>query len=157
MYCAAAILSTVISAPLWVAKSRLQLKNANTCTAKCDQSTMQLITENNVLSELALIGRTEGVFGLWGDCWSSVISASVNSPLQTLVHEALRRRLCAQGQRPSRSESNQVFTLATVVSLMVVSRCTCTVLTYPLWLVQHRQKVSEVYSRDLTHTFALSF
>lgn len=135
MFTAIAIVSVIVTTPLWVIRSRL---NESKFKAKkdeqSDKSTKQILEEVNMLKELINISQDKGVKGLWEGVNSSLLIASINSPVQTVVYESLRRtfaRRCGSCAGGGKSDGNLLH-LAALISMMIISRCTATTLTYPL-------------------------
>lgn len=88
-----------------------------------------------MLKELMNIKENKGVGALWEGFQSSLLVASINSPVQTLVYEALRRsfaRRCGACADSAHEANANLCHLATLISMMVISRCTAVTLTYPL-------------------------
>lgn len=132
-----AIVSVLVTTPLWVARSRLNNSKQpkNNKNAQNSKSTKQILGEVNMLKELMNIKENKGVGALWEGFQSSLLVASINSPVQTLVYEALRRsfaRRCGACADSAHEANASLCHLATLISMMVISRCTAVTLTYPL-------------------------
>lgn len=97
------------------------------------------------------VGREEGVAGLWSGVCSSLI-LTINPAIQFMVYEAMKRQM--QKVYEARQLSSFV-----VFGVGAVAKTVATVLTYPIQLVQAKQRVSYFnvsvlpFLSSIMHTF----
>lgn len=145
--------SVLVTTPLWIARARLsesKLQTKKDEQSSSAKSTKQILGEVNMLRELMNISQDKGVKGLWEGVNSSLLVASINSPVQTVVYETLRRswaRRCGACAGGTKAEANLLH-LATLISMMVISRCTAMTLTYPLSRAQKSKEEEVEYKSD---------
>lgn len=113
-----------------------------------------MLRHGSFVSELTRIRQSEGIPGLWSGLPTSLLVASISSPVQTLVADALQRHLPLGLTGQKRHEAN-LSRLASLITMMIISRCTATAVTYPLSLVQSQQRVSP-QPKDKPHSLVQS-
>lgn len=82
---------------------------------------------------LLRVGREEGVSGLWSGACSSLI-LTINPAIQFMAYEAMKR------QMQSMYKSKELNSLV-VFGVGAAAKALATVLTYPIQLVQAKQRV----------------
>ncbi|KAJ8925816.1 hypothetical protein NQ315_009666 [Exocentrus adspersus] len=110
----AGVVNVVTTTPLWVVNSRLKLQDET--------------YYNGLLDGLVYIARTEGITALWSSLGPSLILVS-NPVIHFTVYESLKRKVTVK--------SATAFFL-----LGALSKIIATVVTYPLQLVQTRQRLT---------------
>lgn len=139
------ITSVLLTTPFWVAKSRLKYRhNVNKAFAvKGNENLYELLTKHSPFLEILNIGQTEGLSGLWSGCKTSIILSSCNSILQSTIYEILNVKLRKHSVTCNECYKKKLSVkIGTILSLLLISRCSTAAVTYPLFLVQSKQRVS---------------
>ena len=126
-------INATITTPLWVANTRLKLQ-----VTKHKEDNMSDIAGNNpthlngLIDGVLTIAKENGIPALWNGLSTSFI-LSGNPAIHFMVYEALKRAFLKQ--RPSKN-------LSSIESFVIggFAKCVATVITYPLQLVQCRQR-----------------
>lgn len=122
------VLSTT---PLWVVNVRMKMQGAK--LAKGDEGLKKYPHYHNIFHGLKLIKKNEGCKALWSSTLPSLMLVS-NPALQFMVYENLKRKAMKF------LETNQLSG-SVIFALGAVAKSISTVLTYPIQVVQHKQRV----------------
>ncbi|ALC43542.1 CG32250, partial [Drosophila busckii] len=121
----AGIINVFTTTPFWVVNTRLRMRNVAGTSDEVNKHYKSLF------QGLRYVAKTEGVAGLWSGTIPSLMLVS-NPALQFMMYELLKRNI-------------QIFTGNEVGSLGyfligAIAKAFATVLTYPLQLVQTKQR-----------------
>ncbi|XP_042211263.1 peroxisomal membrane protein PMP34-like [Homarus americanus] len=119
--------------PLWVVNTRLKMQGAKVHNSQHAASRKY----KGLLDGLAHVGREEGLAGLWSGATSSLI-LTVNPAIQFMAYEAMKR------QMQTVYNSQQLNSLV-VFGVGAAAKALATVLTYPIQLVQAKQRHGHNY------------
>jgi len=101
---------------------------------KGDENLRKYPQYDGVIDGLVKVSKNEGIAGLWSSTLPSLVLVS-NPAIQFMVYELLKRE--AQRLLKTKSLSGTV-----VFILGAISKSISTVVTYPLQVVQSKQRVS---------------
>lgn len=121
----AGIINVFTTTPFWVVNTRLRMRNVAGTSEEVNKH------YKNLLQGLQYVAKTEGLTGLWSGTIPSLMLVS-NPALQFMMYELLKRNI-------------QIFTGGEMGSLSffiigAIAKAFATVLTYPLQLVQTKQR-----------------
>ncbi|XP_018018734.1 peroxisomal membrane protein PMP34 [Hyalella azteca] len=125
---AAGVINVLTTTPLWVVNTRLRLQGTD----------LQLEEHKRckgMIDGLLKVYQQEGALGLWSGCTSSLMLVS-NPAFQFMAYEAIKRRITG-GKSGAVPPALQVFLAG------AVAKAFATIITYPIQLVQARQRHSE--------------
>lgn len=122
----AGAINVLSTTPFWVVNTRLKMKGIGKENSAADYDTL--------IQGLMTVAKKEGVRGLWSGTIPSLILVS-NPAIQFMMYEMIKRNI------QKVSKSNDLSSL-TVFLMGAVSKAIATVVTYPLQLVQTRQRHS---------------
>lgn len=133
-------INALITTPLWVANTRLKLQSSNnTKTSKLSKTSGACVVEqadvkqfNGLIDVIRAIARDDGIKALWNGVETSFI-LSGNPAIHFMVYEALKRMIL------KRRKTQNLSSLESFI-LGGFAKCIATILTYPLQLVQCRQR-----------------
>ncbi|XP_036336440.1 peroxisomal membrane protein PMP34 [Rhagoletis pomonella] len=133
----AGILNVLCTTPFWVVNTRVRMRNVAGTSDDVNKYYKSLI------GGLIYVAKTEGIRGLWSGTIPSLILVS-NPALQFMMYELLKRNLMK-------------FTATDISSLGffgigALAKAFATVLTYPLQLVQTKQRHRTNQSSTTKHT-----
>lgn len=124
------VLSTT---PLWVVNTRMKMQGAKVEGHQSHEHRKY----KGLIDGLFHIGRNEGVEGLWSGTLSSLILV-INPAIQFMAYEAMKRRLgLLYGDAPLNS--------TTVFFVGAAAKALATIITYPIQLVQAKQRHGHSY------------
>lgn len=145
--------NVMVTNPLWVVNTRLKMQgvqrqrpqngvpstSSSTTTPTPTTSTPAIPNHHykGMLDGLRRVWREEGLSGLWSGAASSLI-LTVNPAIQFMVYEAAKR----QAQRMA---GNNSLSSSTVFMVGAAAKTVATVLTYPIQLVQAKQRHGHSY------------
>ncbi|XP_055909244.1 peroxisomal membrane protein PMP34 [Eupeodes corollae] len=131
----AGIINVLSTTPFWVVNTRIKMRGVS---GLVDDSSKKY---KNLLEGLVYIGKTEGIAGLWSGTIPSLMLV-INPALQFMMYEMLKRRLTnAYGE----ISSPAYFLIG------AAAKAFATVLTYPIQLVQTKQRhrsVSDEFAKN---------
>ncbi|XP_017863157.1 PREDICTED: peroxisomal membrane protein PMP34 [Drosophila arizonae] len=121
----AGVINVFTTTPFWVVNTRLRMRNVAGTSDEVNKH------YTNLLQGLKYVAKTEGLSGLWSGTIPSLMLVS-NPALQFMMYELLKRNL-------------MIFTGGEMGSLSffvigAIAKAFATVLTYPLQLVQTKQR-----------------
>lgn len=119
--------------PLWVVNTRLKMQGAKVITSQHTATRRY----KGMLDGLLRVGREEGVSGLWSGACSSLI-LTINPAIQFMAYEAMKR------QMQTMYKSQELNSLV-VFGVGAAAKALATVLTYPIQLVQAKQRHGHNY------------
>lgn len=120
----AGVVNVLTTTPFWVVNTRLKLKGLSGVVNESNKH------YDNLVHGLFYVGRTEGMSGLWAGTIPSLLLV-INPALQFMMYEAIKRKLTkVYGELPSLS----------YFAIGAAAKAFATVLTYPLQLVQTKQR-----------------
>lgn len=122
----AGIINVFTTTPFWVVNTRLRMRDVAGTSEEVNKYYKSLI------SGLRYVAKTEGVKGLWSGTIPSLILVS-NPSLQFMMYELLKRKVL-QYNGGSEISSLKYFFIG------AIAKAFATVLTYPLQLVQTKQR-----------------
>lgn len=124
-------INALITTPLWVANTRLKLQVSND---KSKQNKDGATHIDGLIHGLVTIAKEDGVGALWNGVSTSFI-LSGNPAIHFMVYETLKRAFLKR--RAGKS-------LTSIESFVLggLAKCVATVITYPLQLVQCRQRAN---------------
>ncbi|KAF2357674.1 Mitochondrial substrate/solute carrier [Trinorchestia longiramus] len=122
---AAGIINVMATTPLWVVNTRLKLQGTGLQLGEDKQY-------KGMIDGLLRLFREEGLTGLWAGCTSSLMLV-INPAIQFMTYEAMKRHL-TQGRNDVTPSSLLVFLTG------AAAKAVATTVTYPLQLVQARQR-----------------
>lgn len=122
----AGAINVLSTTPFWVVNTRLKMKGIGKENSAADY--------DNLIQGLMTVAKKEGVRGLWSGTIPSLILVS-NPAIQFMMYEMIKRNI------QKVSKSNDLSSL-TVFLMGAASKAIATVVTYPLQLVQTRQRHS---------------
>ncbi len=118
--------------PLWVVNVRIKMQG--TKLKKGDENLRKYPQYHGVIDGLVKVSKTEGIAGLWSSTLPSLVLVS-NPAIQFMIYELLKR----ETQRLLKTKSLS----GTVIFILgAISKSISTVATYPLQVVQSKQRVS---------------
>lgn len=130
-------INAMITTPLWVANTRLKLQvnRQKKCDDDDDDKKRKPTHINGLIHGLLTIAKEDGVSALWNGVSTSFI-LSGNPAIHFMVYETLKRAFLKR--RPSKN-------LTSIESFILggLAKCVATVVTYPLQLVQCRQRANK--------------
>ncbi|KAK3861925.1 hypothetical protein Pcinc_032155 [Petrolisthes cinctipes] len=135
--------NVMMTNPLWVVNTRLKMQGAKVTTASTSTSSTSSQASpshrhyKGMLDGLLKVRREEGITGLWSGAASSLV-LTINPAIQFMVYEAMKR----QAQRVSGGK--QMSSLA-VFGVGATAKALATILTYPIQLVQAKQRHGHNY------------
>ncbi|XP_053648178.2 peroxisomal membrane protein PMP34 isoform X2 [Cherax quadricarinatus] len=127
--------NVMMTNPLWVVNTRLKMQGAKVHTSQVTASRKY----KGMLDGLRHVGREEGLAGLWSGAGSSLI-LTVNPAIQFMAYEAMKRNM------QSIYGARQLNSLV-VFAVGAAAKAIATVLTYPIQLVQAKQRHGHNYER----------
>ncbi|XP_064097910.1 peroxisomal membrane protein PMP34-like [Macrobrachium nipponense] len=131
----AGCVNVMMTNPLWVVNTRMKMQGARLKGGS--QSSPQKHNYKNLIDGLIQVKRKEGITGLWSGACSSLI-LTINPAIQFMAYEAMKR------QMQKMYESQQLNSLV-VFGVGAVAKAIATVLTYPIQLVQAKQRHGHTY------------
>ncbi|KAA0203240.1 hypothetical protein HAZT_HAZT004358 [Hyalella azteca] len=145
---AAGVINVLTTTPLWVVNTRLRLQGTD----------LQLEEHKRckgMIDGLLKVYQQEGALGLWSGCTSSLMLVS-NPAFQFMAYEAIKRRITGAKSgavdqigtlscslRITGGKSGAVPPALQVFLAGAVAKAFATIITYPIQLVQARQRHSE--------------
>ncbi|XP_030372001.1 peroxisomal membrane protein PMP34 [Scaptodrosophila lebanonensis] len=121
----AGIINVFTTTPFWVVNTRLRMRDVAGTSDEINKH------YKNLLAGLRYVAKTEGVKGLWSGTIPSLILVS-NPALQFMMYEMLKRNVM-------KFTGGEVGSLGFFV-IGAIAKAFATVLTYPLQLVQTKQR-----------------
>lgn len=121
----AGIINVLTTTPFWVVNTRIKMRGI---AGLVDDDGSKHY--KNLLEGLAYVGKTEGMAGLWSGTLPSLMLV-INPAMQFMMYEMLKRRfIAAYGE------------MSTTAGFMIgaAAKAFATVLTYPIQLVQTKQR-----------------
>ncbi|XP_055843641.1 peroxisomal membrane protein PMP34 [Episyrphus balteatus] len=132
----AGIINVLTTTPFWVVNTRIKMRGVS---GVVDDNSKHY---KNLLEGLMYVGKTEGMAGLWSGTIPSLMLV-INPALQFMMYEMLKRRFTS----PNGETSSLSYFL-----IGAAAKAFATVLTYPLQLVQtkqrHRSKSDEFVAKN---------
>ncbi|XP_002161354.1 peroxisomal membrane protein PMP34 [Hydra vulgaris] len=127
-------INALVTTPLWVANTRLKLQGVK--SSDNSQQNVKRTELKGLIHGVCTIAEEEGVAALWNGVQTSFI-LSGNPAIHFMVYEALKRVLLR-----SKIRSGKNLQLSSLESFLLggFAKAVATVLTYPLQLVQCRQR-----------------
>ncbi|XP_045617579.1 peroxisomal membrane protein PMP34 isoform X2 [Procambarus clarkii] len=119
--------------PLWVVNTRLKMQGAKVVTTQRTASRRY----KGMLDGLIHVGQEEGLSGLWSGSGSSLI-LTVNPAIQFMAYEAMKRNM-------QRVYGTRQLNSIVVFAVGAAAKAIATVLTYPIQLVQAKQRHGHNY------------
>jgi adenine nucleotide transporter 17 len=101
---------------------------------KGDENLRKYPQYDGVIDGLVKVSKTEGITGLWSGTLPSLVLVS-NPAIQFMIYELLKR----ETQRLLKTQS---LSGTVVFMLGAISKSISTIVTYPLQVVQSKQRVS---------------
>ncbi|CAG2116347.1 unnamed protein product [Medioppia subpectinata] len=126
----AGAVNVLMTTPLWVINMRIKMQGTRVFEA--DRKLRKYPHYDGVLDAICKISQTEGLLTLWSSVLPSLVLVS-NPALQFMIYELLKRE--AQ-QLLKTNELNGMI----VFMLGAISKSISTVVTYPLQVVQSKQR-----------------
>ncbi|EDW78983.1 uncharacterized protein Dwil_GK11866 [Drosophila willistoni] len=123
--CIAGVINVFTTTPFWVVNTRLRMRNVAGTSDEINKHYKTL------LEGLKYVAKTEGVAGLWSGTIPSLMLVS-NPALQFMMYEMLKRNLMT-------FTGGEIGSLGFFV-IGAIAKAFATVLTYPLQLVQTKQR-----------------
>lgn len=123
----AGAINVLTTTPFWVVNTRLKMKGIGKENSAPDY--------DNLIQGLMTVAKKEGVRGLWSGTIPSLILVS-NPAIQFMMYEMIKRNIQKVSKSPNDLSSFTVFMMG------AISKAIATVVTYPLQLVQTRQRHS---------------
>ncbi|XP_067642623.1 peroxisomal membrane protein PMP34 isoform X2 [Eurosta solidaginis] len=123
----AGIINVLATAPFWVVNTRVRMRNVS------DTSDLANKYYKNLVSGLLYLAKTEGIGGLWSGTIPSLMLVS-NPALQFMMYELLKRQF-------TKFTGNELTSLG-YFTIGALAKAFATVLTYPLQLIQTKQRNS---------------
>lgn len=123
----AGVVNVLTTTPFWVVNTRLKMKGIGKENSASDYDTL--------IQGLMTIAKKEGVRGLWSGTIPSLILVS-NPAIQFMTYEMIKRNIQRVSKTPKDLSSLTVFLMG------AASKAVATIITYPLQLVQTRQRHS---------------
>lgn len=121
----AGIINVLTTTPFWVVNTRLRMRNVPGTSDEVNKHYKSLV------EGLKYVAKTEGVAGLWSGTIPSLMLVS-NPALQFMMYEMLKRNLM-------RFTGGEMGSLS-FFFIGAIAKAFATVLTYPLQLVQTKQR-----------------
>lgn len=121
----AGAINVLTTTPFWVVNTRLKMKGIGKENSASDY--------DNLIQGLITVAKKEGVRGLWSGTIPSLILVS-NPAIQFMMYEMIKRNVQKMSKTPNDLSSFTVFVMG------ALSKAIATVVTYPLQLVQTRQR-----------------
>lgn len=121
----AGIINVFTTTPFWVVNTRVRMRNVAGTSDDVNKY------YNNLISGLLYVAKTEGIRGLWSGTIPSLMLVS-NPALQFMMYELLKRNL-------TKFTGTEISSLG-FFSIGALAKAFATVLTYPLQLVQTKQR-----------------
>lgn len=123
----AGIINVLTTTPFWVVNTRLKMRGL---AGLVDEDNDGSKHYKNLIEGLAYVGKTEGITGLWSGTIPSLMLV-INPALQFMMYEMLKRKFIkAYGEM---SGISSFF-------IGAAAKAFATVLTYPIQLVQTKQR-----------------
>ncbi|XP_059216072.1 peroxisomal membrane protein PMP34 isoform X2 [Stomoxys calcitrans] len=122
----AGIINVFSTTPFWVVNTRLRMRDVAGTSEEVNKYYKSL------LSGLRYVAKTEGIKGLWSGTIPSLILVS-NPSLQFMMYELLKRNVLKYNGCTEISSLGYFF-------IGAIAKAFATVLTYPLQLVQTKQR-----------------
>ncbi|XP_071538253.1 peroxisomal membrane protein PMP34-like [Panulirus ornatus] len=119
--------------PLWVVNTRLKMQGAKLQGNQHNTSRRY----KGIVDGLAHVGREEGLTGLWSGACSSLI-LTINPAIQFMAYEAMKNQL-------QNVYGSQQLNSLVVFSVGAAAKAIATILTYPIQLVQAKQRHGHNY------------
>ncbi|XP_017487150.1 PREDICTED: peroxisomal membrane protein PMP34 [Rhagoletis zephyria] len=133
----AGILNVLCTTPFWVVNTRVRMRNVAGTSDDVNKYYKSLI------GGLIYVAKTEGIRGLWSGTIPSLILVS-NPALQFMMYELLKRNLM-------KFTGTDISSLG-FFGIGALAKAFATVLTYPLQLVQTKQRHRTKQSSTTKHT-----
>lgn len=121
----AGAINVLSTTPFWVVNTRLKMKGIGKENSASDY--------DSLIQGLMTVAKKEGIRGLWSGTIPSLILVS-NPAIQFMMYEMIKRNIQKVSKSPNDLSSFTVFMMG------AASKAIATVLTYPLQLVQTRQR-----------------
>ncbi|XP_060656053.1 peroxisomal membrane protein PMP34 [Drosophila nasuta] len=121
----AGIINVFTTTPFWVVNTRLRMRNVAGTSDEVNKH------YKNLLQGLKYVAKTEGIAGLWAGTIPSLMLVS-NPALQFMMYELLKRNIMT-------FTGGEIGSLGFFV-IGAIAKAFATVLTYPLQLVQTKQR-----------------
>ncbi|XP_018801873.1 PREDICTED: peroxisomal membrane protein PMP34 [Bactrocera latifrons] len=121
----AGIINVFTTTPFWVVNTRVRMRNVAGTSDDVNKH------YNNLISGLLYVAKTEGIRGLWSGTIPSLMLVS-NPALQFMMYELLKRNL-------TKFTGTEISSLGFFL-IGALAKAFATVLTYPLQLVQTKQR-----------------
>ncbi|XP_068216223.1 peroxisomal membrane protein PMP34 [Palaemon carinicauda] len=121
--------------PLWVVNTRMKMQGARLRSGQ--QASPQTHNYKNLLDGLIQVKQKEGIAGLWSGACSSLI-LTINPAIQFMAYEAMKRHM-------QRTYGSQQLNSLDVFKVGAAAKAIATVLTYPIQLVQAKQRHGHTY------------
>lgn len=129
----AGITNVLATTPFWVVNTRIKMQGISGLPENDSSKHYK-----NLLQGLAFVGKTEGIAGLWSGTIASLILV-INPALQFMMYEMLKRRFVkVYGEMSSLSS----------FFIGAAAKAFATVMTYPIQLVQTKQRHSTQSDKD---------
>ncbi|XP_054733267.1 peroxisomal membrane protein PMP34 isoform X1 [Anastrepha obliqua] len=136
----AGIINVLCTTPFWVVNTRVRMRNVAGTSDDVNKY------YKNLVSGLLYVAKTEGIRGLWSGTVASLILVT-NPALQFMMYELLKRNI-------SKFRGKELSSLGFFV-IGALAKAFATLLTYPLQLIQTKQRhhtrkssAAEQYSND---------
>jgi len=126
----AGVINVFTTTPLWVVNTRIKMQGVK--LRRGDEDLAHFPKYNGVLDGLFKIASNEGLESLWAGAVPSLVLVS-NPSIQFMVYEFLKRKVL-KSLEVEQLSGGHVFMLG------AIAKSISTVLTYPLQLVQSKQR-----------------
>jgi len=134
----AGIVTVFMTAPLWVANTRLKMGQSSSSDHKFESNSSKAKKTVGLFHMMFNIAQTEGIRSLWDGTIPSLILVS-NPIIQFVVYEVVKSKII--GIWSSSSESPISFTGAEAFILGAIAKACATIVTYPLQLTQSKLRI----------------
>ncbi|XP_011182781.1 peroxisomal membrane protein PMP34 [Zeugodacus cucurbitae] len=121
----AGVINVLATTPFWVVNTRVRMRNVAGTSDDVNKH------YNNLISGLLYVAKTEGIRGLWSGTIPSLMLVS-NPALQFMMYELLKRNL-------TKFTGTEISSLG-FFTIGALAKAFATILTYPLQLVQTKQR-----------------
>ncbi|XP_024947450.1 peroxisomal membrane protein PMP34 isoform X2 [Cephus cinctus] len=125
------VINVLTTTPLWVVNTRLKMKGIGTSGEQNNNN------YNTLYDGLLHIWKTEGLQNLWAGTLPSLMLV-INPAIQFMTYESIKRRVSASwaGSQPP---------IMVFFAIGAIAKTIATVITYPLQLVQTKQRHGHKY------------
>ncbi|XP_022102396.1 peroxisomal membrane protein PMP34-like [Acanthaster planci] len=134
----AGVINVLVTTPMWVVNMRLKLQGANFQTEQKQKSKHPHYS--GIFDAFRTIIQDEGLAAMWNGMSSSLLLV-LNPAIHFMVYEAFKRFI-------SQYTGNQEHSSVVYFVLGAVSKVIATLLTYPLQLVQAKQRYDKEESES---------